>query len=305
MLIADTNEFHPLINAEQYKSSREPDGTYHPVIIARATYSDTHVDNAYVSTINLARAAGLHIGHYGYLTAGGNPVSEGTFFARTILDHGGLKLGDSVWCDDEEGSGIQTPRAMNFLGAAHSVLHDALIDEGVYSGAAFWVAHLGSLPSGLHRWVASYGSADPKLAGEDLWQFADNRDVPGVQGPCDASIYKGTLDDWLKMVSPPATPSPTHIQEDNMLQYIAAGDALPITWPDGAKAVRLVSNSDPTKPVPVKIDWYITAPDTQVNVGYGNVVDVEIPGGRGATLHRSDAPGSETATADLGFIFTS
>lgn len=200
MLIADTNEFHPLLNAVAYRDAKEPDGTTHSVIILRATYSTTHVDNAYATSVIRARAAGLHIGHYGYMTAAADAAAQGRCFAQTVAAHGGLRPGDTIWCDDEEGAGNQAPRALAWLTAAHGVLKDELADEGVYSGAQFWQAHLGALPSGPHRWIAAYGQADPKVAGENLWQFTDNRVMAGVSGPCDASIYAGTLSSYLAMV---------------------------------------------------------------------------------------------------------
>jgi Glycosyl hydrolases family 25 len=199
LIIADTNEFHPLIDGVKYRDSREPDGTNHPMIIMRATYSNAHVDNAYTSSIAQARKANLIVGHYGYMVAGIDARSQGAFFGRVVQSRGGLKRFDTIWCDDEEGSGDQSGRVKAFLAGAHSILDDDNVDEGVYSGAAFFEAHgLGKLPSNVLRWVAAYGQSNPKLPGQDLWQFTDARVIPGVSGPCDASILNGTIDDLIK-----------------------------------------------------------------------------------------------------------
>lgn len=201
LLIADTNEFHPLTNGKSYRDTREPDGTNHPVVIMRATYSNDHLDLAYSTSIAEARAAKLLVGHYGYMVGGVDAASQGHFFGSTVKAHGGLKTGDTIWCDDEEGAGDQTARVKAFLAAAHALLGDPVKDEGVYAGAAFYDAHnLAKLPSGVLRWIAAYDQSDPGIAGEDLWQFTDKRSISGVVGLCDASIFKGTVDSLMRLV---------------------------------------------------------------------------------------------------------
>jgi hypothetical protein len=202
LIIADTNEFHPLIDGVKYRDSREPDGTTHPMVIMRATYSNYHVDNAYTSSIAQARKANLVVGHYGYMVANVDARDQGVFFGHTVQSRGGLKRFDTIWCDAEEGAGDQSGRVKAFLAGAHSVLNDDTADEGVYSGAAFFMAHsLGKLPLNILRWIAAYGQANPKLVGQDLWQFTDNRAIPGISGHCDASIFLGNIDDIIKLTA--------------------------------------------------------------------------------------------------------
>jgi GH25 family lysozyme M1 (1,4-beta-N-acetylmuramidase) len=201
VIIADTNEFHPLIDGQKYRDAKEPDGTNHPIVIMRATYSNNHTDLAYGVSIAEARAAKLLVGHYGYMVAGVDAASQGHYFATIVKAHGGVRLGDTIWCDDEEGTGDQSGRVKAFLAAAHGLLNDPLQDEGVYSGAAFFRAHgLGSLPSGVLRWIAAYQPGDPNVGGEDLWQFTDNKVIPGVSGACDASIFKGDAATLMNLV---------------------------------------------------------------------------------------------------------
>lgn len=307
MIIADTNEFHPLVDAVAYRDSREPDGTKHPIVIMRVSYSITHIDLAYARSIRLARAAGLYVGHYGYMVASVDAAAQGSFFGHVMMTTGGYHLGDSIWCDDEEGAGNQTPRAQAWLDAAHKVLRDHTPDEGVYSGAAFWEAHLGSLPTGPNRWVAAYGQSDPHLTSEDLWQFTDNRNVPGVSGPCDASIYMGNVNDWLKMIgakSSPSQPSTGKFLEDEMTQYLAPASKAVVAWPDNAKTIRFVSEGSSTAPVPGHVAWWTDDANSHVKAVQGTVSEVTIPGGRGATIHRDDAADSETADLQFGFTFS-
>jgi GH25 family lysozyme M1 (1,4-beta-N-acetylmuramidase) len=304
-VIADTNEFHPLVDAVAYRDSREADGTNHPIIIMRATYSNTHVDFAYVRNIRAARAAGLYVGHYGYMVANVDAAAQGNFFGQIMTQSGGYKLGDSIWCDDEEGSGDQTGRAEAWLAAAHKVLRDHTKDEGVYSGVAFWQAHLGSLPSGPNRWVAAYGQSDPHLASEDLWQFSDNRTMTGISGPCDASIYMGNTNDWLRMIGAKSSPSqpPSDIfLEDSDMQQVEPASRLAFTWPDGAKTIRFVTDAPAGSELPVHIAWFTADKNWKSTVVVGTVTEPDIPGGRGCMIHRDDAADSETAKYQLGVV---
>lgn len=301
MLIADTNEYHPLENAEVYRDSREPDGTNHPVVIMRVCYSITHIDLAYARSAHLARQAGLHIGHYAYLVAGVDAGAQGRFFAHLVKNTRGFLPGDSIWCDDEEGSGNQAPRVLQFLDAVHQSLHEPAAADGTYSGAAFWQAHLGSLPSNLNRWVAAYGAADPRLPGEDLWQFTDSRNVPGVVGPCDASIYKGTLEQFLTMVGAKAPAPSGKFLEDDM-QQLVPGSRLALVWSDGAKTIRISSDAPAATPVPWHIAWYTEDSNSRGDCVVGTVDEPKIPGGRGCIVHRDDKPGDPSAEYQLSVV---
>jgi GH25 family lysozyme M1 (1,4-beta-N-acetylmuramidase) len=304
MLIADTNEFHPLVDAVTYKNSREADGTTHPIVIMRATYSITHIDLMYARSAREARAAGLKIGHYGYVVANVDAAAQGMFFGHVVKTTQGFKLGDSIWGDIEEGGGDQGPRMVAFLNAAHSVLHNPPAAEGAYSGAAFWQAHLGSTPSGLNRWIAAYGTSDPRIPGEDLWQFTDNRSVPGVSGNCDASIYKGTLDQFLNMVGAGTTPAPSTgiFLEDQDMHSLQPGERFAFSWPNGAKSIRFSTDAPPGKEVPGHIAWYAAVPNSHFKLVVGDVSEPEIPGGRGCVVHRDDQPGDVSAEYQFNFV---
>jgi hypothetical protein len=304
VIITDTNEFHPLVNAVMYRDAREPDGTNHPIVIMRATYGTDKVDAWYPTSLRLARDAHLIIGHYGYMVANEDPSAQGRYFADAVKNHGGVRFGDTFWCDDEEGQGNQSTRAMQFLAAAHGVLHDSGADAGVYSGASFWVAHLTGLPSGVKRWVAAYSPNNPRLPGQNLWQFTDAHRVPGVSGAADASIFRGTLDDWKRLFGF-TSPSTTRLLEANM-EYLNPGEKKFISWDKNAATIRVGSDSQDGSTIPGHIVWF-TADDanTAITVTSNNVSETAIPGGRGAIVHRDDAPDSPTAGHSFGVTISS
>lgn len=204
MLIPDLNEFRWIVDGNALASWRSPsDGSAIRYVIVRATYSTYHIDNKFAVNLKICRSMGWGVGFYGYLAGGDDPTVAGRFLGQTIKNSGGLKPGDSVFCDDEEGSGAQSPRIAAFLTAVHAVLNDNPADEGEYSGAAFWLAHIGSRVHAngavTHAWIAAYGQSRPNL-GEDLWQFTDNESLPGLSGTCDASIFNGSYDQFLALL---------------------------------------------------------------------------------------------------------
>lgn len=303
MIITDTNEFHPLVNAAAYRDARESDGTNHPIVIMRVSYGADKVDNWYPTSIRLARAAGLLVGHYGYLVANEDASAQGRFFAQAIKNNGGVKFGDTFWCDDEEGLGNQSSRVMLFLSAAHEILRDSLSDEGAYSDLSFWLAHLTGLPSGERRWVAAYTPRDPALPGENLWQFTEAHTVPGVSGPADASIFNGTLNDWKRLFGF-IPPSNTRLLEAKM-EYLAPGEKKFISWDQAANAIRIGTDAQDGSEIPGHIAWFSADQNTNFKVISNFVSEIDIPGGRGAIIHRDDSPDSPTAGHQFGVAFSS
>ena len=235
MIFADLNEFVFFVagGGKVYAAGRASDGTPFQVVILRVSYSNYHVDAKFAANLAEARAAGLRVHFYFYLEQGVDPASQGTFFAQTLLAHGGLRPGEGIYCDCEEGSGNLEPNVQIALGAAHSLLHDPLADEGEYSGASFFVAHLGTTPAGLHRWIASYGTPEPQL-GEEEFQFTDAEHMPGVSAPCDCTIYPGTLaqlDAAFGASAPapaptPAPPTPAPVRKETTVITAEFGNQL-------------------------------------------------------------------------------
>lgn len=193
LLLADTNEFHPVIDAVAYRR-------WSPAIILRA-HNGWREDYEYATSRNLVERAGVPtVGHYGYVVAGVDAGQQGRDFARVVAAHGGLPVGHFIACDLEEGTGDQAPRVAAWLAAAHSILATGTARDVLYSGLAFWRAHLGGTVPGLLRWVAAYGQSSPPGMGETLWQFTDHRIVPGVAGACDCSTFAGSAADLAALL---------------------------------------------------------------------------------------------------------
>lgn len=193
LVVADVSEHQGQMDPAQYAGSS-------PVIILRA-HNGYREDNSYGTNVPhvYAETGIASCGHYGYLPAEVDALAAGVAFGQVVKKYGGLRRQDFIGCDDEEGTGDQSPRMAAWLAGAHSVLGEQAAQEWGYAGASFWIAHLtGARPA--HRWIASYGVANAPALGEELWQFTDAQSFAGISSPCDASRYAGTLVDFMTVI---------------------------------------------------------------------------------------------------------
>lgn len=167
--------------------------------ITRVNYGAVAVDTFADRNIDGARAAGFDVlGWYCYLRAGDDPVAAANVFGRVLQAHGGLRPNEFVDCDDEEGSGDQAGRVNAFLDRVDAILREKPEQDAWYSGLNFAVVHNLAAARG-HRWIAAYGAPEPS-APHDLWQFTDAMAFPGISGPCDASVFHGSIDDLRRLI---------------------------------------------------------------------------------------------------------
>lgn len=170
------------------------------IVIARVNYGNTAIDQQADRNIDGLRAAGTDaIGWYCYLISSQDPVAQADTFCRVLQAHGGLRRNELVVCDDEEGSGDQSSRVDAFLARVDAVLQADTAQDAWYSGLNFAQVH--NLPAANgHRWIAAYQDAEPTSVAHDLWQFTDAMSFPGIANPCDASVFHGTLSDFLALI---------------------------------------------------------------------------------------------------------
>jgi lysozyme len=75
----------------------------------------------------------------------------------------------------------------------------------IYSAKYFWNDNVASRDFNTYPlWVANYGVTCPDMpdpwSNWTIWQYADNRTVPGISGGVDADKFNGTLDDLRALV---------------------------------------------------------------------------------------------------------
>lgn len=221
--VADVNEMHQVAGWSAYAAA-------HPIVIIRL-HNGRRVDYAGPAQRRAAHLTpGIKaVGLYQYLVASIDAGQQAREFVAAV---GQAVPGEFYIVDAEEGAGDQSGRVTQWL----DVVGDAHLGAGqewLYSGANFYGAHLKDV-TGVHRWIASYGTSAWPQAAADLWQDTDAETFPGIGAPCDGSRYTGTLAQFMNLVGapagqvlppapPPATPAAPPIPEVNMQELTAMG----------------------------------------------------------------------------------
>ena len=198
LVIPDISEYQGAVNHQALVTDlRSRYGA--AIVITRVNYGNTKVDawaDANIDGLRAARPDAL--GMYTYLIGSDQPAADAGVLGRVLAAHGGLRPNEFIVCDVEEGSGDQSSRVDAFLSAADAALRANASKNVWYSGLNFALTHNLVAAHG-HRWVAAYGSAEPPLT-HDLWQFSDATHFAGVNEPCDASVFHGSLDNFLALI---------------------------------------------------------------------------------------------------------
>jgi hypothetical protein len=171
------------------------------VIIVRINFGTVKVDLLADINIDGLRTAGADaLGWYCYLLAEDDPVAAARILCRVLQAHGGLRVGEIIVVDDEEGVGDQSGRVDAFLSACDEVLQipNPSGEDWWYSGLNFAVVHNLAVARG-RRWLAAYGQGEPTVP-HDLWQFTDTQQFAGISGPCDASVFHGSISDFRSLI---------------------------------------------------------------------------------------------------------
>ena len=154
------------------------------------------------------KAVGIYLAHNPSLT----PEVEAEFFVHTV---GRLLPGEFVIFDlelsDTGAYSDLAPIAERFF--VHTEItygvHDLL-----YSDLSFVRQH-NLAGAGKPLWIAAYNQGEPSQA-HTLWQFTDAQPFPGIEKPCDASVFHGSIEELLTAMgwprpkpTPTAPPAPT------------------------------------------------------------------------------------------------
>lgn len=130
------------------------------------------------------------LGMYHFLDADPDPVAQAKHFVATV---GSLRPGEFAIVDVEVGAGSEAQRTKAFVDYVDHHFYGGHPGTWVYGSSSFFQEHglMGFAQSSRHTWVAAYGPTPPTVP-HTLWQHTDHEQWPGI-GPCDCSIYNGTL----------------------------------------------------------------------------------------------------------------
>jgi hypothetical protein len=234
LFFPDVSEFQPNIDGHALIA-----GGY-PVIIVRA-HNGWRPDRMMPARRDYLRTCGFAaIGWYQYLVGIRGAAEQARDLLNTV---GPLQPNEFLVLDHEEGAGNQTTRAEQWFATINQP------NAWIYSGASFMATQLSGTDHWAPHptWVASYASNEPRAA-HLAWQYTDGQytsagyrpiSFPSI-GVCDASVYHGTITDFLAKagltaggplpdVTPTPTPTPT---EDNMVLTDPTTGGLWVVVPD-------------------------------------------------------------------------
>ncbi len=216
-----------------------------------------------------ARDEQILVIHYGYgLEPTGDPSNgeaEGRVFVARLVAAGGLRDGEGVALDLEEGGGNLAEWALAWLTTVEALTGVAPF---LYTYPSFLDEH------GLHDprlarfplWLASYRETEPPAPAPwrtiAAWQYSDNEDIPGV-GHVDGDRFDGTLADLAALGKRPATASPAAIVAGALavahpVGFLAPGTPDTFAWGEDAAGVivyRMVRYYNPDERAWYEREW--------------------------------------------------
>lgn len=251
----------------QYQGVVHPSSTQVVIIRAHNGYTP---DPYFEANRAAAHAAGCPaVGLYQYLAP---DRDAGVQAAELLHVIGRLAANEWLICDLESGGGDQQPRWQNW----RTVIRGAIgwPPPWLYSDLAFAEAH--DLDP---QWVAAYGPNEPTLP-HKLWQDTDA--YPWPWGPSDASIFHGTLPQFLTAVGialpgpvVPAKPKEPQPMPPFVAHTTAGAYIVDVPTRLVAKVATPASGSSLTGPAPAGLGWPYVAvdADTLRNIATGTPID--------------------------------
>ncbi len=176
----------------------------HEFVWIKASEGGDWVDPKFADNWRAAQAAGLVVGAYHYFTLCTPGAEQAENFLNTItplLDEGAghktlapaVDLEFTGNCKERPPQAQFTAEVKGFLDAVQQRLGRRPV---VYTTTSFARAYDNPTLRAYPRWIRSVFRAPPGEPGRDwqVWQFNDNRALPGVNGPVDENAAAVTLD---------------------------------------------------------------------------------------------------------------
>lgn len=214
LLGIDVSDFQPDVDWHAVKASGRT------FAFAKATEGLTFIAKTFISHWSKMGEAGIIRGAYHFGRPGSDAAQQAQHFWK-VVSGAGYGKGDLPLALDLEVPDGKTAAEINawtatFVGEIEKLSGRKPL---IYTGAFFYTGpNLGCdlwLPSYYKAPIAALRNIDPPLpkAWEHwtLWQHTSTMTVPGVNGPCDHSIYDGTLDDLKALCG--ITPERTSLRQ--------------------------------------------------------------------------------------------
>lgn len=198
------------------------------VVYIRSSLGSSYVDPYFEQNYQNAKAAGLQVGFYHYVTA--RTISQAQyqaqFFVHVIQ---GKEFDCRLAMDFEDLAGLSTSEA-NQIGLAFIQAVEENSGKGavVYSDSSNASSVFSGALSAYPLWVAEYGVSSPSSAVNwpswAGWQYSDSGQVSGISGNVDRDLFTEAMFlDTSGQAKPASQPDPS---SDTVSYRVKAGDTL-------------------------------------------------------------------------------
>ncbi len=159
---------------------------------------------------------GLIRGAYDFADFSKDPTLDARFYVRAVRAAVGFRTaGDFAVLDAEGPTALPSKAVVRWIRAwTAEVRRLTRYPESrvvIYTGKWWWTPHTDNstvfAQAGNPLWLSGY-SREPSLPGWkwSWWQYSESADVPGVSGPSDMSVWRGTLQALRKLAGYPVPP---------------------------------------------------------------------------------------------------
>lgn len=199
------------------------------VVYIRSGYGFSYVDEKFEQNYQNAKANGLKIGFYHYVTARSNQdaILQARFFANTIKG----KEADCRLAMDFESFGNLSVNQINEIGLTflreveRLTGKEMVVYSNVYTARTIFSGEITNYP----LWAAQYGPSEVGNTNWNSWvgfQYTDEGEVPGIEGYVDRDYYTSGIFLSSGGSIPEPEPIPTPDPGNTNYVIVANGDTL-------------------------------------------------------------------------------
>ncbi len=179
-------------------------------VYVKATEGATFVDKSYAQNVKGAKAVGIAVGSYHYLTSGSAVAQQFRNFYR-LVDRKAQDVVPMVDVEEDGVTGWTRQQLQDSLAAFIRLVESHYLCKPIiYSYAKFYNAHLAPRFNAYRLFLSHYDVRKPVVAGQgrhDIWQHTDQGVIDGINRPVDLDVFsEGTSLDSIRM--PPYKPIP-------------------------------------------------------------------------------------------------
>lgn len=198
-------------------------------VYIRSSLGGDYTDPYFEQNYSRARAAGLNVGFYHYVTA--RTISQAEYQARFFVSVVQGKIFQCRLAMDFEDLANLSPTEANQIGLAFIREVEELSGKGtvVYSNAYNAGNTFGQELTSYPLWIAQYGVSSPSSAVNWTswagWQYSDTGSVPGISGYVDMDYYTNAM--FLDTPGSVPNPGPMPEPSGETIRYqVKSGDTL-------------------------------------------------------------------------------